>query len=108
MKILNPVHFLRHFFFALHLSGRTITDLTWGEPRFLMVTEQANGQQTRMVAFLIRPGVLMILDTIDKVQLRDPDFNLDELQFWKVDISRAFTWLDFQPSDIHYGTGDGK
>ena len=43
----------------------------------------------------------MILDTIDKVQLLNPEVNLKELQFWKVDISGAFTWLDFRPSDVH-------
>jgi hypothetical protein len=45
--------------------------------------------------------VLMILDTIDKVQLRDPSVQIEELYFWKVDISGAFTWLDFLPSDVH-------
>ena len=40
----------------------------------------------------------MLLDTIDKVQLLDPEVNLGELQF----ISGAFTWLDFRPSDVDY------
>jgi hypothetical protein len=45
--------------------------------------------------------VLMILDTIDKIQNQDPNMDLRELQFWKVDISGAFQWLDFRPSDVH-------
>ena len=41
------------------------------------------------------------LKTIDRVQLQDRNVNMEELRFWKVDISGAFTWLDFRPSDVH-------
>jgi hypothetical protein len=95
---------LKHTLKADTISGRTITDLTWGVPPILN-GDYASEWATDMYGGITHPTivdvVLMILDTIDKVQLRDPSVQMEELYFWKVDISGAFTWLDFLPSDVH-------
>ena len=95
---------LKHTPKADTVSGRTITDLTWGVPPILN-GDFATDWATEMYGGITHPTildvVLMILNTIDKLRLVDPHFDLEDLQFWKVDISGAFTWLDFLPSDVH-------
>ena len=45
--------------------------------------------------------VLMILQTWDEIQVSHPEATWSELRFWKVDVSGAYTWLDFAPSDVY-------
>ncbi len=95
---------LKHTPKADTVSGRTITDLTWGVPPILngdFASEWAAETYGGIIHPTILDVVLMILDTIDKLQTRDPLVDLKNLYFWKVDISGAFTWIDFQPSDVH-------
>jgi hypothetical protein len=95
---------LKHTPKADTVSGRTITDLTWGVPPILngdFAAEWAAEMYGNIVHPTILDVVLMILDTVDKVQLADPLVDLGDLCFWKVDISGAFNWLDFLPSDVH-------
>jgi hypothetical protein len=95
---------LKHTLKADTISGRTITDLTWGVPPILN-GDYASDWASDMYGSITHPTivdvVLMILDTVDRVQLQDPNVNLEDLHFWKVDISGAFTWLNFLPSDVH-------
>jgi hypothetical protein len=84
---------LKHTLKADTLSGRTITDLKWRVPPILN-GDWASEWATNMYGSISYPTivdvVLMISDTIDRVQLQDPDISLEELHFWKVDIFGAF------------------
>jgi hypothetical protein len=95
---------LKHTLKADTVSGRTITDLSWGVPPILN-GDYASEWATETYGSIVHPTivdvVLMILDTIDKLQALDPYMKLEDLYFWKVDVSGAFTWLDFLPVDVH-------
>jgi hypothetical protein len=75
---------LKHTIKADMLSGHTITDLTWGVPPILN-GDWASEWATNMYGSISHPTIvdvmLMILDTIDRVQLQDPDINLEEFYF---------------------------
>ena len=100
---------LKHAIKADSKAGRAITDISYCEPPILN-GEWASAWAADTYGSITHPTivdvVLMILDTIDKLQAADPKFSLNDIRFWKVDVSGAFTWLAIGRS--LYGSGYGQ
>ena len=86
------------------IYGRNITDLSFGEGPILN-SVWARDEAAAMYGEIHHPTiidiVLMILDVWDNVKLSNPDALLEDLRFWKVDVSEAYTWLDFRVTDVY-------
>jgi hypothetical protein len=67
----------------------------------LLNGDYASEWATEMYGSITHPTIIDVVLMILKLQTLDPYMKLEELHFWKVDISGAFTWLDFLPIDVH-------
>ena len=84
-------------------SGRNITDLSFcKKPR--INGEWAKAAAAEMYGEVKHPTitdiVLMILKVLADARSTNPLIQLEDLRFWKVDVSGAYTWLDFQATDV--------
>ena len=86
------------------MCGRNTSDLSFGVGPILNGV-WAKDAAAQMYGEVHHPSiidiVLMILDVWDKVQVTHPGARMEDLYFYKVDVSGAYTWLDFRPEDVY-------
>ena len=86
------------------LCGRNITDLSFGVGPILngvWASDAAADLYGEIHHPTIVDIVIMILEAWEKIEITHPDAELKDLYFYKVDVSGAYTWLDFRAEDVH-------